>query len=230
MKKLHFALIALSVFILSGCGGGGGSSSSDPIKQKQISPGIKQVIVLSSPALERNKRYMLYKGASLSGMNGSKYYVSYTGSEAVQSTLNLGFIEEISADESFIIVNYAPEYESHSGSVVFAYDPSGITENFAPAGDISFTGGRLMYYSALDLPGSQDVSVLSASVRPVDAEIYAEHESDRGITTFAMGRGTSLSFIAVDEQRYTSRDIMPAGNIFRLVRKVNTFSGIVSGY
>ena len=224
MKKFCFALIALSVFVFSGCGGGGGSSSSD---HSQVSPEVKQVIVLSSPAIERNKRYRIYKGASLSGMNGAKYFVSNTGSEAVQSVLNLGFSEEFNASESFIVVNYAPDYETHSGSVVFAYDPSGVYDTFTSGVNIAFTGGTLMRYRSLSLSEGANVS---GSAAPQDAEVYKEYESSRGTTTFALGSGTSLSFIEVDEQSYLSRDIPSAGNVLQIVRRVNTFSGIVRSY
>ncbi|MBQ6002247.1 MAG: hypothetical protein IJL18_05290 [Synergistaceae bacterium] len=229
MKRLYFALIALSVFVFSGCGGGGGGSgSSSTGGSPKISPDVKQVIVLSSPAFERNKRYRIYKGATLSGMNGAKYFISNTGSEAVQSTLNLGFSEEFNANESFIVVNYAPDYESHSGSVVFAYDPSGVNDSFTSGGNIAFTGGSLMRYRSLTLSENVNASEVRSSAKPQDADIYAEFESERGITTFAMGSGTSLSFIAVDGESYLSRDIPSSGNVLRLVHKVNTFSGIIS--
>ena len=100
MKKIYLSLMLLSVFAISGCGGG---SSSSIEEKPEISPDVKEVAVLSSPAFERNKRYRIYTGASLSGMNGAKYFVANTGSEAVQSTLNLGFIEELKAGESFIV-------------------------------------------------------------------------------------------------------------------------------
>ena len=222
MRKFYLALIALSLFVFSGCGGGSSSSNES---SKTITHEVKQVIVLSSPALERSKRYRIYKGASLSGMNGAKYYVSNTGSEELQSTINLGFSEEIKEGESFIVVNYAPDYESHSGSVVFAYDPSASNEDFTYGGNVSFTGGNLLRYNALNITDSTDAS---ASARPTDAEIYAEYESTRGITSFMLGKGSSLSFIAVDEESSIPRDIPSKGNVLQLVRKVNTFSGIVN--
>ncbi len=225
MRKFYLALIALSLFAFSGCGGGSSSSTGS---STSITHEVKQVIVLSSPALERNKRYRIYKGATLSGMNGSKYYVSNTGSESLQSTINLGFSEEIKAGESFIIVNYAPDYESHSGGVVFAYDPSALNEDFTYGGNVSFTGGNLMRYNALDIVDSSDISEITDSARPYDAEIYAEYESSRGITTFILGKGASLSFIAVDEESSTARNIPSKGNVLQLVRKVNTFSEIVN--
>lgn len=223
MKKFCAAfVIALSVFMLSGCGGGGGSSVGE---NRQVNYDVKQVIAVSSPALERNKRYRIYKGASLSGMNGSRYYVSNTGSEALQSSVNLGFSEPISAGESFIIVNYAPDYETHSGSVVFAYDPSGVYDTFAYGGTVTFTGGSLMRYNALSLTGN--VSVTDSAI---SADVSKAYQTERGITSFAMGRGSNPGFVFVDEESYTSRDIPSEGNVFHLVRKVNTFSAIVSEY
>ena len=220
MKKFCVALIALSVFVLSGCGGGGSSSTGDG---SQVSTSVKQVIVLNSPALERNKRYRIYKGVKLSGMNGYKYYVSNTGSEATQSVLNLGFSEVISSDEAFIVVNYAPDYETHSGSVVFAYDPSGVKDEFTSGGSITYSDGKLMRYRTLDFTEDTNTSDVAAPA----ASTYKEYESERGTTKFTMGSGISIE---PDEESYLPRDVPSAGNVFQLVRKVNTFSGIVSGY
>ena len=233
MKKFYFALMAFAVFIISGCGGGS-SGGSDPLtnRRKQISPDVKQVAVITSHALERNKRYRIYKGATLSGMNGARYYVSNTGSEQVESTLNLGFSEKLSANESFIITNYAPDSEAHSGSVVFAYDPSSLNDDFTSGGNVAFTGGDLMEYRTLSLEDETSTAEGDIAghyiIRPIDAEVYADHESERGVTTFAMGSGTSLTFIADDEDSTTPRDIPSTGDILQLVRKVNTFSGIIS--
>ena len=229
MKKIYLSLMLLSVFAISGCGGG---SSSSIEEKPEISPDVKEVAVLSSPAFERNKRYRIYTGASLSGMNGAKYFVANTGSEAVQSTLNLGFSEELKAGESFIVVNDSPEDAEHSGGVVFAYDPSGVNDSFTSGGNIAFTGGNLMYYRTLSLTDSvstaDDITGHPEDEsKPYDAERYAQFKSERGTTTFAMGSGTYLSFIEDDEESYLSRDIPSSGNVLRLVRRVNTFSGIV---
>ena len=230
MRKIYLALMALSVFSLSGCGGG--SSSSVGQVHPRISPDVKEVVVLSSPAFERNKRYRIYTGAKLSGMNGAKYYVSNTGSEAVQSTLNLGFSQKLSPGESFIIVNDSPDSADHSGGVVFAYDPSAASEEFISGGNIAFTGGKPMYYRTLSLSYSataaDDDSTGHPGGKPSDADTYAEFESERGITTFTTGSGTYLSFVVDDEESYLSRDIPASGYVLRLVRKVNTFSGIIS--
>lgn len=231
MKGLNIALIALSVFILSGCGGGGGGGSSSFVNNgPEISPNIVKVAVINSPALERNKRYRMYKGASLSGINGAVYYVSNTGSEAVQSVLVLGFSEELRPDESLIIVNEAPDSSDHSGSVVFAYNPLGSKRTFSSGGNVSFSGGTLMKYRSLSLSeeaGSANDIAGHYNINPEDAEIFSLYESDRGITTFAVGEGRSLSFVPYDEETNSQRDIPSSGNTLRLVRKINTFSDIV---
>ncbi len=219
MRKIYLALMLLSVFAISGCGGG----SSSSFEEKPINPEVKNVIVLSSPAFERNKRYRIYTGARLSGMNGARYYVANTGSDAVQSTLNLGFSEELEPGESFIIVNDSPDSADHSGGVVFAYDPSGVNDAFISGGNIAFTGGNLMRYRTLSLKDSVNTS----ESKPYDAEIYAQFKSERGTTTFAMGSGTYLSFVEEDEEDYLPRDIPASGNVMRLVHRVNTFSGII---
>ena len=227
MKKIYLALMLLSLFAMSGCGGGGSSSSISDTPN--VSPEVKEVMVLTSPAFERNKRYRIYTGAKLSGMNGAKYFVANTGSEAVQSTLNLGFSEELNAGESFIIVNDSPDSADHSGGVVFAYDPSGVNDSFTSGGNIAYTDGKLMRYRTLSLMESLNAAddSIGHHVKPFDADTYAEFKSERGTTTFTMGSGTYLSFIEDDEESYLSRDIPSSGNVLRLVRRVNTFSGIV---
>lgn len=228
MRNIYLALMAVLLLTLSGCGGG--SSSSGSKITPHISPDVRQVVVLSSPALERNKRYRIYTGAKLSGMDGAKYFISNTGSEAVQSTLNLGFSQKLNPNESFIIVNYTPDDATHSGSVVFAYDPSSANNTFISGGNIAFTGGNLMYYRTLSLSDTTtaDYIVEHQEARPHDADNYARFESERGITTFAMGSGTQLSFVEPDEEAYLSRNIPSSGNVLQLVRKVNTFSGITT--
>ncbi|MBQ7170289.1 MAG: hypothetical protein IJR63_10360 [Synergistaceae bacterium] len=230
MRKFFLALTVLSVFAISGCGGG---SSSSIRSTPPISPDVKQVIMLSSPALERNKRYRIYTGSRLTGMNGARYYVANTGSEAVQSTLNLGFSIVLSSDAPFIIVNDAPDSADHSGSVVFAYDPSAANDSFTSGGNVAFSGGYLMRYRTLSLSESAetaDDTVGHYVIRPQDADIYKQYTSSRGTTTFAEGSGSSLSFVADDEEDYQPRDIPTSGFVLRTVRKVNTFSGIVRQY
>ena len=230
MRKFFLALTVLSLFAISGCGGGGSSSS---LSTPTISPDVKEVIMLSSPAFERNKRYRIYTGARLSGMNGARYYISNTGSEAVQSTLNLGFSMVLSSDAPFIIVNDSPDSADHSGGVVFAYDPSAANDTFTSGGNVAFTGGYLMRYRTLSLSDSTSTADDIAGhyvIRPEDADIYKQYRSTRGITTFAAGSGSSLSFVADDEEDYQPRDIPTSGNVLRLVRKVNTFSGIIREY
>ena len=228
MKRFNIVLAALSVLILSGCGGG--SSSSFVENYQRISPEVKQVMVLTSPAFERYNSYKIYKGSRLTGMNGAKYYISNTGSEAMQSTLNLGFSEVIGADEPFIIVNDAPDSADHSGGVVFAYDPSGVNDSFISGGSIGFVGGNLLMYRTLSLSENVGASDTDRGghyeLRPEDADVFARYESGRGVTTFAVGSGSSLSFVAYDEDSYLPRDVKPSGTVLRLSRKVNTFSGI----
>ena len=52
MRKIYLALMLLSLFAISGCGGGGSSSHIE--EKPHIIPDVKEVMVLSSPAFERN--------------------------------------------------------------------------------------------------------------------------------------------------------------------------------
>ncbi|MBQ3402620.1 MAG: hypothetical protein IJG65_04515 [Synergistaceae bacterium] len=244
MKKLtgiaYLVVLSLSLFSLSGCSGGGASSSSsEPTSGYEV----RQIVVLSSPALELNKRYSIYTGGSLSHMEGSRYYIASTGSEENQAVLNLGLSEELDPNVPFIVVND----ETGSGDrsvVVFAYDPSGVNSTPKNGGTVTFTGGRRLRYRTLNLRGTEPrnvedypndyighdrrIRIISRdnNVRPVDADIYASFTTERGTTEFATGLGDSVSFLVPDEDYYLSRDIAPSGYVFRLVRQVNSFSGI----
>lgn len=225
MKKIHFAvytiLMALSIFLLNGCGGG--SSSTGTPQDGIVTPEIKQVIMLDSPAIELNKRYSIYKGVTLTGMNGAKYFVANTGSVAVQSTMNLGFSEIVSPDEAFIVVNDTPSDAAHKGSVVFAYDPSGVRDEVLSGANPTYSGGMRLTYSTLSLTGP-----VNSSAAPTDAYVYKEYVSDRGTTKFAAGLGSNPSFVQVDTESYNKRDVPLTGNVLWIVRRVNTFSGIMS--
>lgn len=142
MKKISFAvymaLMGLLVLSVSGCGGGSSSSFvSSP------APAVKEVAVLTSPAFEINSDYLIFKGALLGGMDGAKYYVADTGSEASKTTLNLGFAEEL-GNESLVFV------KDGSGQVVFAYDPSGSGSK--TSGTVTrLTEGRQQGYNGLTI-------------------------------------------------------------------------------
>lgn len=231
MKKLNFVLLTVlgvfSVFAVSGCGGGGGSGSGLPNRKPEPPLDVVQVITINSPVIERNRRYKIYRGARLEGMNGARVFVANTGSEAVQSVLNLGFSEEILTGESFIVVNDSPEDAAHNGAVVFAYDPSGVKTEPLIGGSVSFSGGVQLEYRALSLSETGAAEIEGAVVSG-DAQVWERFSTERGTTKFAAGLGNNLSFIEADEEYYLSRDVPLRGNVFRIVRRVNTFSGIIS--
>ena len=230
MKKLHFVLLcvltALSVFTVSGCGGGG-SNSGLPGRKPEPELNVVQVITINSPVIERNKRYRIYRGARLEGMNGARIFAANTGSEAVQSVMNLGFSEEILTGETFIIVNDSPDDAAHNGAVIFAYDPSGIKTEPLVGGSVSFSGGTQMRYRALSLTDT-GAAEFAGAVMSGDAQVWERFSTERGTTTLAAGNGINLSFIEADEEYYLSRDVPLTGNVFRIVRRVNTFSGIIA--
>ena len=59
-----------------------------------------------------------------------------------------------------------------------------------------------------------------------DANILsAAKQTDKGITAINVGSGSNLSFVQQDTDT-KERKIETSGNIFRLDRKINTFSGI----
>ena len=145
MKKLsgalYFFAMAFIIFSLSGCNGGhsGKGSTVDTAK-------VKEVAVLTSPALEVYRDYKIIQGASINGMDGAQYYVAGDiGDEASQATLNLGLSEEFDLDSSFAVVNVS------TNRVVFAYDPKGIPNSWKTGGNIALSGGTLFDYNSLTI-------------------------------------------------------------------------------
>lgn len=212
MKKFSFAiLISLSLFLLAGCGGSG-SSSGD--KDSHPAPKeVQQTITLSSPAIELNKRYSVYKGVRLSGMAGAKYFVANTGSTAVKSTIVLALCEPVADDEAFIVVSDSPDDAAHNGAVVFAYDPNGVSNDVLGGGNIAFTGGSRMYYQSLTAPDEI----------PSGYYVHKEYESERGTTEFTL----NPSSLPADPEYYEPRDIPLSGDVFRITRSVNIFSDLI---
>ena len=170
MKKIfsaiYFLIMASFILSLSGCGGGGSSGKfrayDGDSSVAESTYDIKRVAVISSPALEQNSYYRIYSDAQLYGMDNAQYYVANVGNETKQTTLNLGFSYEPDPNASLVIVN------DKTKSVVFAYDPSGITNKWKTGGNVRFTNGRLLRYRSLIIDEGSDLTV------SVDAAITSE--------------------------------------------------------
>mgnify|MGYP002627345217 FL=1 len=142
-RAFYFLLAALMLLSLSGCSGGDGESvyGSDSKEQNYE---VKQVAVISSPALEEYGRYKIYVGSELSGMaNNEQFYVANVGAESSQASLNLGLSTEISSADSIAVVN------ASTNSVVFAYNPSGVQDTWKTGGNVRYSGGKSMKYRSL---------------------------------------------------------------------------------
>ena len=146
-------------------------------------------------------------------MAGNKFFVANTGSTAVKSTIVLALSEPVSGDEAFIVVSDSPDDAAHNGAVVFAYDPSGVSDDVLNGGNVSFAGGTRMYYRALTLPDEM----------PSGTRVYRDFTSERGTTEFAINPYS----IPEDPEYYERRDIPAEGNVFRITRNVNIFSEII---
>lgn len=158
MKKLYgaltFAALALFAFSISGCGG----SSSNKFMSNRTTETVKQVAVLTSPAFQIGESYEIYKGSTLTGMNGAQYYIADVGNESNKATLNLGLVNEL--NDTLVFVN--------NGRVVFAYDPSGTEGTALTEGTVTRTGGNRMSYNGLTIPSS--VSFTALNVDTSDAK------------------------------------------------------------
>ena len=154
---LYLIVTALTVFLLSGCGGGHGSGSGSGSGVSTAD--IKQVGVLTSPALEIYGSYKIYESADIKGMNGAQYFVAGDiGNESSQATLNLGFSEELSSNSSLAVVN------ASTGRVIFAYNPSGNSDTWKTGGNVSISGGKLLRYDSLSINQNQSTDVANIDI------------------------------------------------------------------
>ena len=150
MKKFStlicWAVMATMVLSLSGCGGSDNDNSSQP----PVTSSANKLMVVSSPVLQRNGSYRLYRGNTVTVNDSSynpKYYVApATGSETV--TMNLQFADSIAEDKPFAIT------DEEGMNVVFYYNPNGTGQDITTQlGGVIRTGGsnEQLSYSGLTL-------------------------------------------------------------------------------
>ena len=233
MKKiftaLYFMIMSLIILSVSGCGGGHNNSvGSEPASTASYK--INQVAVLTSPALEMYKDYKIFTSIDLEGMDTAQFYVANIGDDSSQATLNLGLSTELNASESIAIIN------ASTGAVVFAYNPSGTSGTCKIGGNVFIrSNGKFMHYRTLTIDeseGSASVAEYPAgntngNYKYYDADVISgAYQTERGVTAINIGTGSSVSFIENDEDT-RPRNINTSGDVFKLNRKVNTFSGII---
>ena len=188
-RAFYFVFMALMILSLSGCSGGNGESVYGADTEKQNYE-VKQVAVISSPALETYGRYKIYVGSELSGMDkNEQFYVANIGAESSQASLNLGFSTEISSADSIAVVN------ASTNSVVFAYNPSGVKDSWKIEGNVKYSGGKIARYRELT------ISKTSGDVTNDYADIVSASTSTaRGTTEINIGSGSDVSFVEKDNQ------------------------------
>ncbi len=191
MKKIPGALFVLimawAIFSLSGCSGGGGSGDPGSSKSNPSTTSeIKDVAVLTSPALDMHSDYKIISGATfLSGMGNSQYYVAGDiGNEAAQATLNLGFTEEFDKNSSFVIMN------ASTGRVVFAYNPQGENDTWKTSGTVSISGGKLLRYDGLTFGDKQEKETAET---PPAALVALEFDDSEVISINLNGTSATLT-------------------------------------
>lgn len=135
---------------LSGCGG----SSSNSFVDDEETAKVSEVAVIESPVFEQGHSYRIIEGATLSGMNGAKYFVADVGSEGSASVLNLGFTDKL-GNQTLVFVDDA------TGKVVFAYDPSGSDGSNKTSGTVNYSGGTRMKYTSLVIPADSMFSAMN---------------------------------------------------------------------
>ncbi|MBQ7196498.1 MAG: carbohydrate-binding domain-containing protein [Synergistaceae bacterium] len=197
MKKIPGALfiivMAWAIFSLSGCSGGGGSGDPNSSKSNSATTSeIKDVVVITSPALDMHSDYKIISGATfLSGMGNSQYYVAGDiGSEASQATLNLGFTEDFDKNSSFVIMN------ASTGRVVFAYNPQGENDTWKTSGTVSISGGVLLRYDGLTFDDKQESETASAALASIefdDSEVISINLNGTSATLTSSGSTTNIT-------------------------------------
>lgn len=221
-------MMSFIIFSLSGCGGGHKNTlvpDSEPASTTNYE--INQVAVLTSPALEMYKDYKIFTSIDLEGMETAQFYVANTGNDSSQATLNLGLTSKFNTSESLAIIN------ASTGAVVFAYNPSGISDTWKIGGNVFIrSDGKSIRYRSLTIDAdSANVSEYpsgntSGDYKYYDADVLSSaYQTERGVTAVNIGTGSSVSFIEIDEDT-RPRNINTSGDVFKLNRKVNTFSGL----
>ena len=158
IEKFYFLFLVLIVISMSGCGSSHSDLSDSDDEASASNYEVKQVAVITSPALERYKSYKILTGSILSGINDARYFVANIGSESSQSTLQLGLSDELSMDQSFVIINSA------TNDVVFAYNPFGIDGKWKDNGNVRFLGGKELRYRSLTIDQTDDYSIATSAL------------------------------------------------------------------
>ena len=188
-------------------------------------------------------------------MDGAQFYVAGDiGDEASQATLNLGLIEEFDINSNFAVVNistnrvvfaYDPKGAADTwktggtisllGGSLFSYDGLTFDPNEEKGDYITTTADESEDIISDDdwvsiqrenMNRQSDNTSKEESYKFGDANILsAAKQTDKGITAINIGTGNNLSFIQQDTDP-KERNVSRTGHIFRLDRKVNTFSGI----
>ena len=249
LSALYFILMSLIILSLSGCGGGHNNDviNSEPDTSTSQNYEVQQVAVLSSPALEIHKDYKIFTSIDLEGMDTAQFYVSNIGDEASQTTLNLGLSESFDVHSTLAVIN------ASTGAVIFAYNPSGARDTWKTGGNVFIrSNGKFMRYRTLSIDKTEDEpedfdeedeeieeetqSASAVSDYPasntnsnkyIDADVISSaYQTEHGTTSINIGTGSDVSFIKVDSDT-RPRSVNISGDVFKLNREVNTFSGII---
>ena len=161
MKKFcvtfYLFAMALLVFAMSGCGG----SSSNKFPSSTTQSAESRRITFTSPALQRNGKYRLYRGDTVrvAGTN-ARYYLAPVTRGTEDITMNLEFAGAVSQDLPFIIT------DEQGVNVLFSYNPSGTGTDTATASVIRSAGSQQqLKYTNLTLADSAiDVEVIDIAL------------------------------------------------------------------
>ena len=194
--RLYFILTACVIFLLSGCSGHSRSSVNN---NKTVDTAqIKEIVVLTSPALEAYRDYQIVNGAKISGMDGNQYYAAGDiGDEESQVTLNLGFSENFDVNSTFAVVNVS------TNRVIFAYDPKGTADTWKTGGNISISGGKLLTYNGLSIDQTASTSAATAAV---------DYDSSNVISITLNKTSAKISSTSVPEYDYVWHALPTASN------------------
>ncbi|MBR6901674.1 MAG: carbohydrate-binding domain-containing protein [Synergistaceae bacterium] len=144
-KIFYCLLMALIIFSLPGCSLDNRSSNSTGSSGSNNTTTTSNVMVLNAVTFAKGETYKLYKGSGVTTSlgNSAKYYVAPITGDSV--TMNLDFASTLTSGEPFVVCD-------SSDTVVFAYNPNGLGNNFASK-DVKVTSGTTgqLSYSSLAL-------------------------------------------------------------------------------
>lgn len=223
-KIFYCLLMALIIFSLPGCSLDNRSSNSTGSSgSNNNTTRTSNVMVLNAVTFAKGETYKLYKGSGVTTSlgNSAKYYVAPITISGDSVTMNLDFASTLTSGEPFVVCN-------SSDTVVFAYNPNGLGNNFASK-DVKVTSGTTgqLSYSSLALSSVSTSSLTTGyDEDPIEIVLTANDTAKvtSGGTTTTLSAIDCIWNVTPDDGQYWTLD----GTTYKKESKVQ--SAITSSY